>query len=266
MAWLYAIIVGILPDAPEKAKTASNFISHPGQARTEFATVVSHIEKILQVNEKQYLDAIKSICAYLPISSSSEDLFTADQLKKIDACGSIREIFRQLRFHLRWDDHLILTAILDRLESEECEELLGKYESKIDYQMKLEQIYKEFTEQQEEVPTGFSKMVAIVKKKFSRITKEEYDQLKSFIAEHCGVEPYVLSPFVKMSSSSVLLEWMIPPTAVSHMVEMASKNKSLFIKTSLIFIQIDDITVLDIREDVAVSLCCKSFFAQHYIS
>ena len=103
-------------------------------------------------------------------------------------------------------------------------------------------------------------MVAIVKKKYSCITKEEYDQLKCFISEHCGVEPYVLSPFV-----SVLLEWMIPPTAVTHMVETASKNMSLFSKTSLIFIQIDNITVLDIRENVAVSSCCKRFFALYHI-
>jgi len=87
--------------------------------------------------------------------------------------------------------------------------------------MKLEQIYKQFTEQQQD----FSKMVAIVNKKYSRITKEEYDQLKCFI--HCGVEPYVLSLFVKMLSSSLLLEWMIPPTAITHMVKMAKKNKSL---------------------------------------
>ena len=66
-------------------------------------------------NELLNLNAIKSICGYLPISGSSSKLmFSAEQLKEIDACGNIREIFRQLRFHLRWDDHLILTAILDR--------------------------------------------------------------------------------------------------------------------------------------------------------
>jgi len=113
--------------------------------------------------------------------------------------------------------------------------------------MKLEQIYKEYIEQKQEIPTGFSKMVAVVKKNYSRITKEEYDQLKCFISEHCGVEPYVLSPFVTMSSSSVLLEWMIPPIAVTHMVEMASKNKSLFIQSSFTLFQI---TVLDIRNEV----------------
>ena len=205
----------------------------------------------MKTNEASNVDAIKSICGYLPISSSSsKPMFTAEQLKEIDACNSVREIFRQLRFHLRWDDHFILKAILDRLDSEECEEILEKYKSKIDSQMKLEQICKQFTEQQQEAPKGFSKMVAIVKKKYSHITKEEYDQLKAFISEQCGVESYVLSPLVKMSPSSLLLEWMIPPTAVTHMVEMAKKNKSLFIETSFIFFEIDNIIVLDVRNEV----------------
>jgi len=244
-----------------KAKLVSptvkdSFITDPDKAVSEFTTIVSLIEGILmKTNEASNVDAIKSICGYLPISSSSsKQMFTSEQLKEIDSCSSIREIFRQLRFHLRWDDHLILIAILDRLESEECEELLGKFKSKIDCQMKLEQIYKQFIEQRQEIPTGFLNMVAIVNKKYSRITKEEYDQLKCFISKHCGVEPYVLSPFVKMSSSSVLLEWIIPPTAVTHMVEMANKSKEFFIESSFLFIQISSTVILDNRQD-EVTIC-----------
>ena len=73
-------------------------------------------------------------------------------------------MFRQLRLYLRWDDHLILTAI-NRLDSEECEELLGKFENKIDSQMKLEQIFEKCKKQKQEVPKGFDKMVALVNKK-----------------------------------------------------------------------------------------------------
>ena len=206
-------------------------------------------------NELLNLNAIKSICGYLPISSSSSKLmFSAEQLKEIDACSNIREIFRQLRFHLRWDDHLILTAILDRLDSEECEELLGKFQSKIDCQMKLEQIFEESKKQKQEVPKGFDKMVAIVNKKYSRITKEEYDQLKCFIAEHCGVDSYVLSPFLNMSPSSLLLEWLVASTAITYMVETATKHKHIFIKEGFVFLQIATTVILDCRSDTRVCI------------
>jgi len=204
-------------------------------------------------NEIDNLNAIKSVCGYLPISPDSDKkMFTNEQLKDIDACSNIRDIFRKLRDHLRWDDYLILTAILDRLDSEECEELLGKFESKINCQMKLQEIFDECKKQEQEIPKGFDKMIAIVNRKYSRITKEEYFQLKCFITDHCGVESYVLSPFLNMSPSSLLLEWFVPSAAITHMVETATKNKHIFIKESFIFLKIANIVVLDSKNEVCV--------------
>ena len=214
-------------------------------------------------DELENLKAIKSICRYLPISVNSDKLmFTDEQLEEIDACNKIRDIFGQLRYHLRWDDHLILAAILNRLDSEECEELLGKFQSKIDSQMKLKQIFEECKNQKKEVPKGYDKMVAIVNKKYSRITKEEYDQLKCFIAEHCGVESYVLSPFLSMSPSSLLLEWLVPSAAITHMVETATKNEHIFIRESFIFMRIANTVVLDIKNEVR--MCVINIYVCSY--
>ena len=233
-------------------KTNDSLIVNPSKAIIEFVSIVGRIEEILtKNNEVENLKAIKSTCAYLPISKSSKKpMFTGEQLKEIDDCKNIQEVLRQLRFHLRWDDHLILAAILDRIDSEECEELLGRFQSKIDCQMKLEQIFKECKKQELEVPKEFVDMVAIVNKKYSRITKQEYDQLKCFIAEHCGIELYVLSPFLNMSPSSLLLEWLVPSTAVTHMVETATKHKHIFINNSFIFLKIENTVVLDIKREV----------------
>ena len=246
----YVYVLAYCELVSTKNKETTLFIN-PNKPISEFVSIVSHIEKILKSNEAENLEAIKSICGYLPISNNSNKLmFTAEQLEEIDACSKIGEIFRKLRFHLRWDDHLILTAIIERLESEECEELLGRFESKIDCQMRLKQIFEECKKHKEEIPKGFNKMVAIVNKKYSWITKEEYDQLKCFIIEHCGVESYVLSPFLNMSSSSLLLEWLVPSTAITHMVETATNNKHIFIKESFVFLKIATTVVLDIKNEV----------------
>ena len=242
----------VIHNEPLSVKKTDSLIVNPSKAISEFVSIVSRIEEILtENNEVENLKAIKSICGYLPLSDNSNKLmFSSEQLEEIDACNNIPAIFRQLRFHLRWDDHLILAAILNRLDSEECEELLGKFQSKIDCQMKLKQIFEEYKDQKQEVPKGFTKMVAIVNKRYSRITKEEYDQLKCFIAEHCGVESYVLSPFLNMSPSSLLLEWLVPSTAITHMVETATKNKHIFIKESFTFLQISTTVVLDYKNEV----------------
>ena len=239
----------------ELVSTKKIEVINPNKAISEFVSIVSRIEEILMENndsEVKNLKAIKSICGYLPISNNSPDklMFTAEQLEEIDACSKIGEMFRKLRFHLRWDDHLILTAIVERLDSDKCKKLLEEFESKIDCQMKLEQIFEEYKKQKQDIPKGFHKMVGIVKKRYSQITKEEYDQLKCFITEHCGVESYVLSPFLNMSPSSLLLEWLIPSTAITHMVETATNNKHIFIKQSFVFLQISTIVVLDIKNEV----------------
>lgn len=94
-------------------------------------------------------------------------MFSEEELKELRACNYIRDIFIKLRTCWRWDDHLLLTTIFDRLDSEVCEELLARYQSKIDHQMKLEEIYNECKKQQQEIPAGFKKVVAIVNKNYS---------------------------------------------------------------------------------------------------
>ena len=238
---------------PVDSSKKTMLISNPSKATSEFACTVTYIENILMTkNMVENLNGIKNICCSLPISDSSDKpMFTIEQQKKINACSTVQDVFSKLQYHLRWDDHLILAAILDRLNSEECEELLAKFQSKIDCQMKLEQIFEECKKQMLEVPKGYDKIVAIVNKEYSQITKEEYDQLKYFIAKCCGIKSYVLSPFLNMSQSSLLLEWSVPSTAITHMVETATKNKDIFIKKSFVFLQITTTVILNNRNQVS---------------
>jgi len=132
----------------------------------------------------------------------------------------------------------------------------------IDCKIKLEQIFKEYKKQKQEISKGFDKMIAIVNKNHSQITKEDYDQLKCFIAEHCGVVPYVLSPFLNMSPSSLLLEWFAPSTAITHMVETATKNKHIFMKESF-FLKITNTVVLDSKNEVCVLFLAYNLSTQY---
>ena len=111
----------------------------------------------MEKDEAENLSAIKSVCHYVTRSSDSDEpMFNEEQLQEIQACANLQIILLKLRKHWRWDDHLLLTTILYRLDSEACEELLGRYQSKIDCQMRLEEIFNECKKQQQEIPEGFS--------------------------------------------------------------------------------------------------------------
>ena len=145
------------------------------------------------------------------------------------ACADIRLLFLiELRNFWRWDNFSVLSVIVSSLNSKKCETLLDQYKGKIDAKIKLREIYQQ-CEKEKDFLKGLHKMVAITSRLFYDITKKEYSELKSFISQHCGVEAHAISPFIKVSSSSLILEWYIPGDATAYMIEKATVSKRLFI-------------------------------------
>ena len=240
-----------------KSDTAlsSNMIFTPEQASIEFGILLANILKELSKNEVENLDLIKVVCSYLTVKGDpSALLFNEEQRQEIDACSNIRIIFtKNLRHCWRWDDFSFLKKVIQSLDSSDrCEQLLHQYEEKLCIQMKLQDIYEHCQQQKQELPEGYHKVVAIVQEKiFSRITLEEYRELKDFITQNCKVPPYVISPFIKASVSSLLLEWLVPLTAVSHMIEMATMNAQVFITQNFVYLKISSTLIFDERDNVS---------------
>ena len=239
-------------------ESPQRLISMPNKASAEFSILLVSIMKELEKNEVENLKTIKNMCAFLTVNDNSDALlFNEDQHDNIKACNDINVLFtKHLRGCWRWDDFSLLKAIIQYLGSDKCEELLSQYESKICYKMKLQDIYEQCMRDNLAIPTGFDEMVAIVSNKiFSRITKEEYDELKQFVAKHLGVKEYVIYPFYKMGESSLLLEWSIPSTAVSHIVEAATRNSFMFIINAFVYLRVSTKVIVDRRKRENVSTC-----------
>jgi len=231
-----------------------SMVTSPTRASAEFGVLMSKIIRELQRNEDDNLDTIKCICCFLTISDNSNALlFTDDQREAIEACEKVRTLFTdKLRNCWKWNDISSLKVIIQSLDSDVCMSLIEQYEKKNDAQMKLEEIYVHCVEENESLPQGYDKMVAIVNNKmFSTITIGEHDRLKQFISRHCGVEPYVLSPSKVLQYSSVLLEWHIPTTAVSHMVEVSQRNITDFTIEGFMFLKISSKVIFDYRNNVS---------------
>jgi len=226
----------------------------PHQASTEFSILLANIIRELQQNESENLAIIKNMCSFLTIKDDPDVfLFNEEQQEAIYACSKLDILFtRNLRRCWRWDDFSFLKQIVQSLKStDRCEEMLSQYELKLDSKMKLQQIYDHCVQENQDVPEGYDKIVSIIHGKiFSRITKIEYDQLKEFIAQHCGVEPYVIPPFYKAAKSSLVLEFIIPLTVVSHMVETATRNHSKFLENCFVYLRIAKAIILDERDNV----------------
>ena len=225
----------------------------PDKASIEFGLLLNDIIMELEKNESSNLNRLKTISSTLTIQKKSKVLvFNDRELEEIQACNDIRTILTQkLRHCYRWDDCSMLHILMRSVNSKGCLSLLRNFEIKVNSKIKLQQIYEYCKEKDFEFSEQCHKIVAIVDDKiFSDITLEEYHVLKCFVSEHCGVENYVISPFSKGSSSSLVLEWHIPVTAVDHMIKMASNNEENFIKNCFVYLKISSSVILDHRDMV----------------
>ena len=194
------------------------------------------------------------MCSCLTIKDDPDVLlFDEEQQEAIEACDKLRILFtKYLRHCWRYDDFSFLKKIIQSSESSDrCEELLSQYEQKLDSEMKLQHIYDHCKQENQAIPAGYYTMVAIIHGKiFSRITKMEHDQIKEFIAQYCEVNSYVIPPFHKAAKSSLVLEFIIPVTAVSHMVETATRNSAIFLENDFVYLRIAMTVIFDKRDNV----------------
>ena len=229
-------------------------IVNPRQASTEFGILLAKIIKELAKNEDENLELLKVVCSCLTVNKDPSGLlFSEEQQEEINACGNIRTLFTtKLRYCWRWDDFTFLKDIVQSVDSDgHCKQLLDQYEEKLFIKMKLQDIYEYCQQQQENLPEGYHKMVAIVQGKiFSCVTIEEYRKLKDFVSQHCKVAPHVIL-LKKAGKSSLLLEWMVPLTAVPHMIEMATMNANVFITQSFVYLKISSTVIFDKRNNVS---------------
>ena len=234
---------------------SSSKFKTPDRASAEFGILLANIITELQKNESENLATITKICSFLTIEDDPyKFLFNEKQQEAIKACNNVDTLFtKHLRGCWRWDDFSFLKQIIQSLESSDrCKQMLKEYEQMLDSKMKLQQIYDHCKQEDQAIPAGYDTMVAIVHEKiFSRITKMEYDQLKEFITEHCRVKSYVVPPFHKAAKSSLVLEFIIPVTAVTHMVETATRNKAIFLQNGFVYMRIAMTVIFDKRDNVS---------------
>ena len=206
-------------------------------------------------NERENLRLLKRTSSTLTVKDKSDvRMFSDAEVEGIYACNDIEVLLVvKLRHCYRWDDHSMLNALMGKIKSKKCLKLLQLFESKTYSKIKLQQMSMQVLQDSTPFPDNYHKMVAIVDKIFSDITKEEYDELKQFISQHCGVESYVISPFSKASPfSSIVFEWFIPVSAVPYMIATVKNNVHKFTKTMFLYLKISSEVIFDHRENVRV--------------
>jgi len=159
----------------------------------------------------------------------------------------------------------MLTLLLHSLKAKKCLKLLETFEQKIDATMKLKKIAEYYCKAAQHPPKRYYKMAAIVKKDFSSITKKEYEKLKQFASQHCGVEPHVMTPFSTVSSvNSIKIEWFIPESVVSFMIITAESYVHEFRQETFVYLKVSSVKIFDDRNNVSQYVSTMKLFKDVY--
>jgi len=248
----YLITVTGIPATNETESELFNTIDTAEQASAEFGILLNEILKELEKNENDNLKLLKTVSSTLTVKEKGVKMFSDSEVEGIYACDSIWILLTiKLRHCYRWDDYPMLTLLMSSLNATKSLKLLHLFETKLYSKMKLQQMHESCLKERSTLPEGYHKMIAIINRIFSSVTKEEYDQLKQFISQHCGIEPYVMSPFLKASPfNSVAIEWFVPINAVSTMIKSAKTHIHKITKERFLYLKISSSVIFDHRDNV----------------
>ena len=211
----------------------------------DFTNLLLNVRHILSnsPNQQDNLEICKEYCSLLRVSDSSNDLlFKAENIAKIKECSDFKQLFEIASLHMRWDEHCILTQIVNQCKSEEGQKEIEKFEKKVALYQAL-QIISSVSKQN--LSEEFAKFCVIIDKPYKNVTIDEYKNVKAYIFSNLNVYAYVAVGYVKMLYHSLHIEWLVTSQAVPHMIRSARESKDVFIKRNFVYMQIGSEIVIN---------------------
>ena len=219
----------MLTEQPPAPNISSKLFDTEVVARQDFSAVVADIAAELEKSVDKSIKKVKIVCYNLTIADNMP-LLSADDKEKIKHCNSIYDIFEVMSPHWSWNSHRLLFIIIKRVKSSEALELLTQYRKKIDYQMKIENIYKYCKQNKSPVPFDYVRMKAIIDKDYNDITLEEFSELEEFANRYLGINQ---CPFEVNPSQSIQVIWLISQKQLIVYAQKHFNIKRLFSRNHL---------------------------------
>ena len=163
----------------------------------DFTSLLLNVTHILDnsPNQQHNLKVCKDYCTLLRCrDSSNESLFSAETTANIKESSDFRQLFDILIFFMSWDEHSILTHIVDICDSVEGQQEIERFEKKLALFQAL-QIMSDTSKQS--LSYNFAKFCEIINKPYKKITIEKYKEVKAYIFSNLNVRAYVTVGFIR---------------------------------------------------------------------
>ena len=207
------------------------------------------IEELLDNKCQDKLEHCKRFCSNLTISDNSvELLFSDEQLQKIKACSTFSELFIMLRKHWSWKDYFILMHIITISGLQKAKDEENLFETRMGSYQGMKIISENISP--DKISDDYIKLSIIIDKPYRELTLQHFTELQKFIFSNLDVKQYIALPFIKFLFDSLHLEWFVLKKAAPHIIKMAKLNEEVFVSNYVVFIQVDQLVVLDCKAKV----------------
>ena len=228
------------PSIPQKPQ----LLTHD-KLQAEFSRLLLRIRRLLSQspNSKNNLENCKEYCIYLKASDNAKaPLFTQEKRSEINNCRDFREFFEIVSQHLSWDEHSILTEIINECDSDEAKEEISEYKKKMALCKALEII----NSTEINPPPEFEKFCVIIDQSYKKLTTEKYEEIKKFIFDNLDTHRYVTNEYIRVLFGCLHLEWHVTTQAIPHMIKTACQQQAVFKNNSYVFMQIGKEIIFDV--------------------
>ena len=217
----------------------------------DFEILVNYTAKILDKMDKMH--TFNLVCC--SIISENPLLFSEEESATIRAGNSVSDVFHCLQGHWRWDSYHLLSTLIQLNKLPDALQKLKKFENEIENTIKLNEFSHRFQSMDRHPPPGYTKMRAILEKKYSEYTLKECNELDKHLARAFG-NATLCPPFYEQSNSIQVI-WHIPKESVKGLLSKAYQAKELFQLLSISFFEIDEVVILKKEWSYSSDVCMQ---------
>ena len=199
MYFTYVYVYNIIDVATEKPTNESLHQSKPIVSVTsltaDFTHLLIRVCHILSDSPDNLRMCIEWCCSVKIHARSAVLLHNEEKIAKIQKCKNFKQLFEIISHHMSWDDHSILTEIVNICECREGLQEVEKFQRKLALFQAL-QIMSITTKQK--LSEDFVRFCGIVDKPYRSITFREYEEIKAYVFSNLDVSEYTTIGFLKM--------------------------------------------------------------------
>jgi len=196
---------------------AKNDMIDPSSVIAEFLDLKVQLEKLLQSHDP--VSFVKKCGSLLASDTHNIPLFPTDYAEKLQEIKHTPELMQKLSSFMTWDNHSILSTIIETSDIPEATILLNQFDDRIDSSQALTS-FPIPAPSHHMIPYDNSRYTVLAVKldlELYHSTLQNVTDARSLIQDQCKLTSHCLQLLAVAKTNSTILYWMIPKN-IAHLI------------------------------------------------